>query len=275
MLLSLKRAVRVCATVAGWLLFNFAISYLLSIAPSIPYAHIFGPDFPEGVLALVLLSGNLLVIPIFLIYYRHRRRDRWIQEEADRWLARRARKSTGAMRWRGRLVRKVLWIPSLFALAAFLFLPEALGMGLHLIFRGTADLNGHHIEVPITWWAFAGPHATGDLYLVARVGKGIGRVGFLPYWRHEPPLSSMGFYAISDPANDHSHDKPPAEEIVVSKRVLPFGGDALTCWELAVTADVIRIDCVTSSNDFTAGFGGERADVSAFYKVLETATHTK
>jgi hypothetical protein len=275
MLLSLKRAGRVFAAITAWLLFDFGLVYLVSLAPSIPYAHVVGPDFPEQLLVIVFLASNFVVIPFFLISWRHRRRDRWIEQEAERWLTRRRHHSTSVMRRRDRLVRKALWIPTLLALAVFLFLPETFGMGLRLIYRGTANLNGHHIEVPITWWAFVGPYRRGDLYLSARVGKGIGRVGFLPYWHREPPLSSMLFYAVPDPANDRSHGKPPAEEWVISKRVLSFGKDALNCSELARFTTQVTINCVSSSNDFTASFGGERADVSAFYKVLERATHTK
>src|SRR5262245_22117568 len=90
---SLKRAIRVCAAVGGWLVFEIGLLYLLFLAPSIPYAYMFGADFAELVFSVAFLASNIL-IPILLIYYRHRRRDRWIQEEADRWLANRLAETT-------------------------------------------------------------------------------------------------------------------------------------------------------------------------------------
>jgi hypothetical protein len=257
----------VSAAIAGWFLLNIAFAVF---AINIPHTYVGGPDFPRT----ILLVGNI-AIAAFLIYYRYRRRERWIQDEAARWLVRKKRESADVIRRRDRALRRALWIPSLFALAAFFFLPETFGMGLRLFYRGTADIHGHRIKAPITWWAFAegpSPSGSGDFYLSAYVSKGIGHVGFSPYWHREPPFSSILFYAASGTWDEH--DIPPPDNLVVSKRVLPFGKATLTCWEIAGTP-YVRISCATSSHDFTAQFGGERADVDGFYKVLELATHTK
>jgi hypothetical protein len=216
-----------------------------------------------------IVAGNIALIGSIL-YYRHKTRHHWVRSEADRWLAQRSRHPVGVYRARVKSIRKLLWLPSVLALTVFLFLPESFGVFLHLFYSGAVDLNHHHLEVPVTWWITN----DGRLYLWALAGKGIGRVGPLPYWRREPPISGMLFYAISDPANNHAWDKPPIPGIVLSTRTLVFGTDALTCWELRPFRGLASVRCVSSKNDFTASFLGQEADVRAFYRVLERSTES-
>jgi hypothetical protein len=62
MLPSLKRAGRVHALLAGWLLFNLSFLYLDSLVGSIPYTHVLGPSFLDHVLTVVLVAGNIVFI---------------------------------------------------------------------------------------------------------------------------------------------------------------------------------------------------------------------
>ncbi len=274
MLLSLKRAGCVIAAITGWLLFNFVLAYLSSVMPSIPYTYTFGPDFPDLVLAVVFLSGNLLIIPFSLIYYRHRRRDRWIQEEAERWLAKRSAQSgTPVSIWSSKMRRRLLWLPSLFALAVFLFEPEAMGIVSHILNRQSHDLNDHRLHLPFTSFV----RSYGNLYVNALIGRGIGRVGILQYWQKEPQLSSLFFYAIRNPRLDHDRDWFLTSDNVRSRKIVSFGSEMMTCADVTSNLDaseskLVHIMCLSSNNDVSADFYGLLTDLNIFYEVLKTST---
>jgi hypothetical protein len=222
---------------------------------------------------LGLIAGNAVVVGSVL-YYRYKTRNRWVQAEANRWLARRSRQPSDTYQRRKKLVRRLLWIPSLVAMVVFLFLPEAIGIVQHLSNTGAASLNHHRIQVPLTWC-----FRSGGNYLVATTEKGIGRVGPLQYWRGDPPISEMRFFALSGPSKSRPYDEPPERAITSSRRTLPFGMEMLTCWEIVAARHYlppqVSIQCTSSMNDFIATFEGRRADVSGFYDLLERATETK
>jgi hypothetical protein len=274
MLLSLKRAGRVLAAITGWLLFNFVLGYLDFVVPSIPYTFAFGADFLEIVFAVVFLSGNLLIIPFCLIYYRHSRRDRWIQEEAERWLAKRSAQSgTPVSIWSGKMRRRLLWLPSLLALTVFLFEPEAMGIVSHIFDRQSHDLNGHLLHTPLTSFV----HNQGNLFVSALIGRGIGRVGPLPYMRKSMPISSLFFYGVVNPRLDHYRDWFLTSDNVRSRRTLPFGSETITCADVtsgldAPGSDLVEIACRSFNNDISADFYGIRDDVNEFYEILTTST---
>jgi hypothetical protein len=115
------------------------------------------------------------------------------------------------------------------------------------------------------------------LYLSALIGRGIARVGPLPYWRKEPPFSSLFFYANHD---ELKYDQFLTRNKVLLERTLPFGDEMLTCWRVFPTAghmefSFVEIRCLASKNDFTASFYGLDEDTAVFHEVLENATEMK
>jgi hypothetical protein len=270
MLLSLKRLLRVCAVAAAWLLFNFGFLLLASFIDSWDEQRRFASTVGT-LLAFGFFCVNLFLLG-FSIYYRHRRRDLWMKEEAQRWLARRRKRSTQPVKGHQKAWRRMLWIPSTLALLVFLFLPESMGVVSHLFVGRTFNLNNHYLRTPLT--SFVTTYR--NLYVGLLIGRGIGRVGLLPYVREKPPLSSIFFYAIQDPSNDNSLELYLGHEHLISERTLSFGNETLTCWHLAPRAfdpasDFVRIRCLASRNDFTAVFEGLRGDEATFYNLLETA----
>jgi len=218
-----------------------------------------------------------MLIPMFLIYFRHRRRDRWIKEEAEEWLANRSeRRSAPTRTWPNKVRRGALLVPSIVALAVFLFLPESMGIVSHLFSGRTVELNNHRLHTPVTSFI----RSYHNSYLNVLIGRGIGRVGLMPYWRQDPPFSSLFFYAILDPLNDHYSDEFLTREKVILERTMAFGDETLTCWQIIpksgpVESDFIAVSCVTSKNDLTASFYGSRRDATVFYKILDDATESK
>jgi hypothetical protein len=274
MLLSLKRAGRVFAAVTGWLLFDFLLVYLSSVMPCVPYAYTLGPDFPELAFAVVFLASNILIIPICLIYYWHRRRDRWIQEEAERWLAERSAQSgTPVGIWSSKMRRRLLLLPSLLALAVFLFEPEAMGIVSHLFDQQSHDLNDHRLHLPFSSFV----RSYENLYVSALIGRGIGRVGLLRYSHKGPSLSSLFFYAIRNPRLDHDRDWLLTSDSVRSRITVSFGSEMMTCADVTSNLDaseskLVHIMCLSSNNDVSADFYGLPIDLNIFYEVLKTST---
>lgn len=223
MSLSLKRALRVSAAVAGWLLFDFGFLCLILIAEN---AGLFTPgEFFPTIVAITFLGSNILIAG-FLIYFRHRRRSLWIKEEAERWLANRSEKLTAPARGWSRKARcRLLWIPSVLALLVFLFLPETMSIISHLFSGQTFKLNTHRLRPPLISFI----SSRQNLYLSVLMGRGIARVGPLPYWRHEPPFSSLFFYANHDRLK---YDQFLTRDKVLLERTLPFGDEMLTCWRV-------------------------------------------
>jgi hypothetical protein len=260
-LLTLKRALRVFAAIAAWILLNVGWSYVayLLFGRRGPGANDVG-DVEQSLFTLAFIGSNLL-IPILLIYYRHKRRDLWLREEAERWLAERS--SPRTQLWRRRL-RPLLWIPSTVALVVFLFLPELMGVTSHLYSGSTFILNGHRIHPPLTSFIRGN-----DVGVRALIGRGIARVGF-----REAFSSQLLFYAAT------KTDKPLSlysNEVALETRTLPFGRETLTCRHIGWKSDpkqseFINIRCIASTNDFGATLWGSPADVNIFYRVLQNAT---
>jgi hypothetical protein len=268
MLLSLKRALRVTGAVAGLVLFDFGFAYL---AAHMYDSGVLAPEgFAQQVLPLVFLGINILV-PILLIYYRHKKRDRWIEEEADRWLAKRlAQRTRPSNVWFRKAGRALLWLPSLVALAVVLFEPEAMGIVSHLFVDRTVRLGNYSVPSSLTW--FIERHDR--LWLSVLTGKGIGRTGPSVYWRQGYPFSSFSFGAQLRPDD---HLQLYGWETVLSERKLAFGDETLTCWDIGYKPvprdlDVAEIRCLASKNDFSAYFYGRRADTPVFYEALQNVT---
>jgi hypothetical protein len=266
MLLTLKRTLRVSSAVAAWIFLNVGFAYLAHFldVPDSPYVD---DGTVQSVFTLIFLGANLL-IPIFLIYYRHRRRDLWIKEEAGRWLAQRSAPGAERARLRRRRLRHVvLWIPSVLALLVLLFLPESIGITSHLFYGYSFALARHKITLPLT--AYVATYR--NQYVTAFIGHGIGRAGLVPHL-----YSSLFFYAEPNPSNGWRKRDLARGNIVVAREP-SFGSETLTCYFVSKTteSDPIKIECLASQNDLYGEFYGLRMDLPMFYKVLEDATETK
>jgi hypothetical protein len=239
------------------------------------YEVFLGSPFYVCAQAIAFFMSNALMLGLFL-YYRHKTRDRWINDEAEKWLESRSRqRSIPPSPWGKKIRRGMLWVPTLIAFVVFLFFPETFGIASHM-FR-SATLDHLHLEVPNNW--IIASNANQYLWVVA--ASGIGRVGISSYWRKEEPVSEMTFSSISYRSYD---TEPPAHANVLSKRELPFGNELLICWDIVPYADTrpspmdtafAEIVCYAAKKDFSASFSGWRAFSPAFYELLERVTARK
>jgi hypothetical protein len=261
-----KRVLRVFAVIVMCLFWEVGLVYILAFVSD----HV--PDW-RNLSEIKIFGGNIL-IPASLIFYRHKRYKPWIKEEAENWVANRSAEGIArTKKWHRAFWRGMLWIPSLIALSVFLFLPEAMGLVSHTFDLQFHDLNGHRVHTPLTSYV----RSYKNLYVSALIGRGIGRVGPLPYIQKELPLSSLFFYAIVNPRLDHYRDRFLTSDNVRSRRTLSFGSEMMTCADVtsqldASTSDLVQIECLSSDNDVSADFYGLREDVSTFYEMLNTST---
>jgi hypothetical protein len=266
----MKRALRTFAFLAGYTLVLSALLYVCAILERGPYI---GP-----VAFLIAISATNLLMVSVLLHYRRETADRWIREEAEKWLVSRGRQRDEASRRRNRRLRRWLpWVPIAVVFPVFLFLPETFGVASHLLEGRSAYLAPYRLYTPITW-VFGNKTSS---YLWAIASKGIGRVGPTAYWRREQPVSSMVFYSVPYGSRDEQRRfTPPITAKVLSKSLLPFAKGTFTCWDIipfAYTrrdlpdANFAHIICATPNNDFYASFCGPRADSSAFYQMLRAS----
>jgi len=261
-----KRVLRAFEAILICVVWEFGLIYLLAFVSD----HL--ADWRE--LSEIIFFGGNILIPASLVFYRHRQRDRWIKEEVENWLAQRTAQAIAPTRARNRILwRVLLWTPSLIALSVFLFLPEAMGIVSHVFDLHSHDLNNHRLHPPLTSFV----RSYENLYVSALIGRGIGRVGPFPYLHKEPPLSSLFFYAITNPRLDHYRDWFLTNDNVRSRRTLRFGSETMKCADVssnsgASGSELVHIMCLSSNNDVSADFYGLGADASIFYEVLTSST---
>lgn len=274
MLLSIKRALRVLAAIAASFLFYCAFFLLLVWLDSLSATSSTISAIEEWSTVAFFFLGLFVPLPV-LFYLRRTRRNVWIREEAERWLAQRAispHKAHRSVRLR-KVLRKVLWIPILLALSIFLFFPESMGLVSHLFYPSTMALNGHRVKPPLTSLVSEFP-----LLMDVYVGRGIARVGLSPYWHMDPPFSYMGFSA-----QDPSENSPItyfASETAVLDRTVELGDETISCWRISRSYEraqtgFLILRCRSSKNDFSAAFDGSGKDASVFYNILERSTESK
>jgi hypothetical protein len=230
--------------------------------------------FYEFAQFITLATSNALMIGL-LLYHRQKSRGRWINEEAERWLARRSlREIAPTSSWRKKLRRGMLWVPTLVVLAVFLFLPESLGIASHLVWKASVD--PYHLPIPPTWIIVV----NGDHYMWVVAVRGMGRVGPTSYWRKEEPASEMTFSSYPTYYIPHQIGPPPDAK-VVSRHDFPFGTEKLICLDVVrfaatrpdapdpASAEVI---CSAAKKNLAATFSGWRTDLPSFYDVLQRVT---
>lgn len=264
----MKKALRVFAFAVGYVLTYFFVLFLLIYS-----ADLVSVNFQLWYIDLIpFVFGNALMIGL-LLYFRHKTRSKWIQAEAERWLAQRSQPLVHARR--RRLWRTVLLMPSVLVLVIFLLFPETAGLVSHLFCGPSVRLRQYRLKIPPTW--IVATSNDSSAWIIA--GKGIARVGFRQYWQGEEPISEISMYARLD--------SPPLSEWylshakILSKQTLKLGGEDLTCLDIVSFADArpsrtnpsfVEIFCSSEQNDFNAFFSGQRSDSSAFYGLLLSAT---
>ncbi len=178
--------------------------------------------------------------------------------------------------WQKTLSRKLIWLPTGIVLIACLFLPEIAGITSHAWYGRSLNLQRYQLKTPLTWVLATDGHT--DCWAFA--GQGMARAGFKPYFRQEPPIAEIHFYALPGPAADTARAADYLSSArVLSRRTISFGGRTLNCWETipahplsshaGTDNSLADIVCETDPYDFWAHFSGFRTDAAAFYWTLQ------
>jgi hypothetical protein len=232
---------------------------------------------------LGLIAGNaVLVGPI--LYYRYKTRHKWVEAEAERWLANRKRSSDEG-RWWGRLVRKLpcvqrylLWVPSACAMFVLVFFPAA-----------TQIRYGHRVgnfTIPLPWsWTILEYRDDVQPYIMEALmsREGVSRFGVNPFWSLNASFSEVWFVTAPDGTfgpDRRGRERERAGMAQVSKREVVLRDLTVTCWEFlrsyqsyTLLSGSWEIECESPEfnryRDFQAGFVGRQEDTSEFYRVLQ------
>jgi hypothetical protein len=233
--------------------------------------------------ALGLIAGNaVLVGPI--LYYRHKTRHKWVEAEAERWLAHRGRSSDEGRRF-DRLVRKLSW-----AQRYLLWAPSACAMFVLVFFPAATQIRyGHRVgnfTIPLPWsWTILQEYRDDaqPYWMEALMSReGVGRFGVNPFWSVNPSFSEAWFVTAPDGTfgpDRRGRERERARIAEISKRVVVLRDFTLTCWEFLrsypsypPSSGNWEVECespeFTRYHDFRADFVGRQADISGFYNVL-------
>jgi hypothetical protein len=267
---------------AIWFL-AFILAYILAFRGFEYFWNFFYLDsyFPADTNILIVIIANLILFTVFLLY-RYRTRKRRLDEEANKYLARRVReRAVPVAANRKRMRRRLLWVPSLLVSIVFMFVPETVGIASHLLSSRTAVLDKYRVQTPISWIV----GYTQDNYLWAITAPGIGRIGFQRYWRNEVPVSEMGFYPIPHPELQIDKNVPLDNATILAKHSFGLGKESLTCWDLIhhnrfvgpspTDPSIADVRCSSESEHFYVYFVGWRGDLPEFYKTLQSIKTVK
>lgn len=261
----------------------FVLAYLFVVIGSqaLVYIVFLRTPFYGLAQAIALVTGNAVMF-VLLFHHRSETRDRWINDEAQQFLASRSLLGGAPLsKWQKKIRRGMIWAPTLFVLFVFLFFPEFLGIVSHL--AGQPSLDQCRLEIPLTWIVADNSSSYVDSRLVGSgvwivAGKGIGRAGLPAYWRKDEPVSEMTFSSAPYNPNDVWL---PTHLTVLSRREVPFGHESLICWDIIPYPDTrpkpidpafAEIICPPGKNGFGAHFSGWRTDSPMFYTVLLRVT---
>jgi hypothetical protein len=269
----LKKAIVLLAFVVAYMLLFIGSQYLWYLC------------YQESLLSarteyLAIVLTNVIMFGSF-VFYRHCTREKWLAEEAKRWLAARKMKQTSSIvKRRKALWRGLLCVPYVIVSLVSLFVPEAIGVASHLGVSRTAALGNYQVHIPNTW--FVGDRQ--DDYLWVMTVPGVGRIGFERYWRLEVPLSEMTLYPVPHPEEQLSKNVNLAGETVLARRTFALGNETLTCWDLIhnnpfvgsypTDPSIADISCTTETDHFYVHFLGWRRDSAVFYETLQRITLT-
>ncbi len=164
------------------------------------------------------------------------------------------------------------------ALSAYLFLPEIGGLVWHLKHGGTAELNGLRFKVPLLYSVTADPKH-GVLYMVSVPG----RACIFLKRKRGLKVAMLSVYASVDTKTDarlsEVHDPFASHDYVKTiYKTANLGGDEGRC--LGFTGPPlwdgdkdVEIDCEFHSHK--AHFAGSEMGAEDFFRILETAQHSK
>lgn len=227
---------------------------------------------PDKIVGPILLTAPVGIgIGSYFIFQRFIG-NRTIRLEAERWLARRSRRSPQqrARLHRGKQIG--VWIPTLVVAIAFLFLPELFGVATHVLPAKPAVLNGYLIHRPITWMVFdAVIPSNKELQNAAAFEfKGPLRSGFSGFLGLYPQASAMSF---SFPRDSEGPFREGGEALAI--RTFQIGNESVICREYVRVSSHITedpnnqaVDCRSATGRFFASFYGNRSSVSEFYETL-------
>jgi hypothetical protein len=264
----MKKVARVVAFILSYLLLQTGLFWLISYLPV--YSNI-----RSTATTISIAFTNSFMLGLFLIY-RHRTHNRWVSEEADKWLANKRAENSKIVRQQKRnFVRILVWLPALLVTGISLFVPEMIGLVLHGARPDTVSMGKLQIKIPRTW--IGGSGSSDYLYLMT--APGVGRIGFMHYWHHNVPPSEMLFYPVPHPELNFYKNVPLDGATILAKRSFPLGEETLSCWDLIHNNPYVGprpkdpmiadISCSTESGHFYAHFDGWRRDANTFYEVLE------
>ena len=246
------------------------------------FLHDTGYRFP----LLTFLVAFALVSLSFVLFRKNT--GRWTTEaDAAAWMKYRRweRSHPQGAKYR-RLLRSLLWVPSLCAVFVLLFLPVA----SHFVYGGH-QVAHYRMSTPWNWLLIE------DVgYIEGRAffsEEGASRYGFTPIWFNHRIPSVAAFYS-SDPKDDSGWHRPEAERDAgksthVAVREFQLGMIRMTCYEYRHVYDVqgpfsgvseptglLESLCATKANgvdhNLRASFFGYPEDLPLFYKVLDSAT---
>ena len=181
---------------------------------------------------ILFLAGLLLIGASGYIAHRRITRERYNRTEAGKWLTFRVRPRVDYSRRIKAAKRWVIWLPTAVVMIAFLFFPETWAVVSHLSHPSSGRLLGYRVSIPANWVVLTDEPDIGSSHTWSSVAafqsKGVLRAGATAYWRREPPIANMSFYAA--PLGDRRPRFLPNDKII-STRTLPLGRGTITCSE--------------------------------------------
>jgi hypothetical protein len=184
---------------------------------------------PDEIAAVVVLISPFAIgVGNYFAFHRIKGNAQ-IHTEAERWLSERSRRSPLQ---RARLYRSKqigIWIPTVFVMSVFLFLPELFGVATHVLQAGPAKLIGYEISFPVTWILTG--EGTNDTHTGAFAGaldcRGPLRSGLHRYW----PLSLQASAVDVNTSSSGSALFRRNPNAPVSVRPVRIGGEPAVCRE--------------------------------------------
>jgi len=231
---------------------------------------------------ILFLVGLLLIGASGYIAHRRITRERYNRTEAGKWLTFRARPRVDYSKRIKAAKRWVIWLPTAVVMIAFLFFPETWAVVSHLSHPRSGRLLGYRVSIPANWVVLTDEPDIGSSHTWSSVAafhsKGVLRAGATAYWRREPPIANMSFYAA--PLGDR-RPRFLLNDKIISTRTLPLGRGTITCSEYIPgwlrereDDDIQFIACTTPQNDFYGWFDGDKASVTGFYRTLQNVRQT-
>lgn len=279
----------------GLLFVGLALSVLAMV-----YFNSLDPDSLFVPVAFVV--GVILTITGFFFLRRYTRK--WkIRYDAAGWvLSEAARKLHPArVRFKRRLRKTLIWIPSACAAFVLFFFPIA----THLVRARSHYLAHYRVPVPWTFAVFSWPESVPEYSYATAIGSGSGAgrfgvtpfehaFGIAPYGYTTSRLSMMIFGSLEPDSpyfefNHRENEQERSRAGQLSERGFRLGAIFVSCWQYIPekrmglwgqqaysTGEYWEIHCETPvdvrQGNFYAAFYGRREDRALFYAVVANVT---